>query len=147
MRKSTYQWDYLFVYTASLLWSISTFILPINSKDTVSPFVQFLWSGIAAVGSIIAIIGLIKQNNLLLERLGVSLIMANPIIFIALELALLIYDLLNPHQATGTWYNRLNVMFLGLWVVAFLNKRRRQLRHAVLEAKKTPLRSERIADK
>lgn len=134
--------DYLFIYSAGLVWALSFFFFtPAATHSLLGGIVVTLWCGSAALGAILALIGLITRDNLLLERLGTTFIMMTPLIYSLVQIGLVIYAFIDP-TVVGDPTSRLHLVFLGIWLFLFLNKRRRQLSAGVKLAKTTPVATE-----
>lgn len=135
--------DYFFIYLCAALWAATYYLItPVSTTEIISGVVISAWCGLAAVGAILALAGLIGRNNLLLERLGVSFIITAPFIYMLVQAGLIgyaIFDNENPVDYLG----RIHLMLWGLWLFFFLNKRRRQLKARVKAVKKVPLDDER----
>lgn len=135
--------DYVFVYLSALAWAVSYLIYtPAATSGIVDSIILFLWLGVAALGAVLALLGIIKKDNLLTEKLGVTFLMTVPMIYVLLQVSIIIYYIIVPEDAVTPWEARLNLIFLGLWLFFFLNKRRRQLARQVRAANNTPLPDE-----
>lgn len=138
------QKDYFFIYITGALWAVTYFSLtPIATLGVIDRTVLGFWLGSAVVGAALGVAGLLRQDNLLIERLGVNILMVTPLIYGALQVAITFSILV---AGTGTpeapWYGRIALIVMAIWVFLFLNKRRRQLRNKVQEAKLSPLPAE-----
>ena len=140
--------DYLYVYMSALLWSVTYFVFTPAATDSIilDRLITSFWLVTASIGAILAIIGLLTKDNLIVERLGVTLVMLTPIVYTLIQIAIIFYYIIVPEDAVTPWESRINLVFLGLWIFFFLNKRRRQLSRQVREAKKRPLASENRED-
>lgn len=139
--------DYFYVYMSAFLWSTTYFFFtpPATDNILVTRLVLALWLISAASGAVLAMVGLFAQDNLILERLGVTLLLVTPVVYVLLQLSIIVHYIIDPVHAVTPWQSRINLVFLGLWIFFFLNKRRRQLTRRVREARITPLAGE--ADK
>ena len=139
------QKDYFFIYITGALWAVTYFFLtPVATLGVVDRAVLGLWLGSAVVGAVLAVLGLVRQDNLLVERLGVNILMVTPLIYAALQFAITISILVTHPEgdATTPWYSRVALIVMALWLFLFLNKRRRQLKRRVQEVKLSPLPAE-----
>lgn len=121
--------DYFFIYIVASLWALSYLLFTPPTAEIVllDRVVVWLWLGATVVGSILALIGLITKDNLLLERLGVTILVSSPLVYSALQLGIILYYALGTTHTDDTWLPRIYLVFFGLWVFFFINKRRRQL--------------------
>lgn len=131
--------DYLVVYLWGAAWT-GWFVV-----FTPDPLASLFYRGtvvlVAATGitgAVLAAAGVLRNDHLTLERLGVSLLMAQPIVYAVFQLVQTVVDL----TVIGST-QRSHLVLLGLWPAWFLWKRYRVLSRRVAEAKKTPLPSER----
>lgn len=129
---------------SALLWSVTYFIFtpPATNNIVLDRLTISLWLVTTSIGAILAIIGLLTKDNLIVERLGVTLVMLTPVVYTLIQIAIIFYYIIVPEDASTPWESRINLVFLGLWIFFFLNKRRRQLSRQVREAKNRPLASE-----
>lgn len=135
--------DYVFIYVWGFLWAVSYLIFtPTTTFTLVTQTIIWLWTITAMIGSGLALTGLLNGNNLLVERLGVTLLLIAPLAFALTQLSLVLYALIDSHEAPFDPTQRMHLIFLGFWPFLFLNKRRRQLKNRVLIARATPLASE-----
>lgn len=136
--------DYVFIYLWGSLWSLTYLLFtPTTTVSLITELSIILWASIGIIGGFLAFTGLIVRDNLIVERLGVSLLIIAPTVFTAIQLALVIWSFIDPTifpNSPAT--NRIALVALGMWPVLFLNKRRRQLKTRVDIAKETPLLSE-----
>lgn len=134
--------DYLFIYLAGLIWATTLLVFtPTITHSFLGDVVVILWCSSAIIGAILAICGLLNRDNLLLERLGTTLIMVTPLVYSIAQAGLVVYAFFDP-AASGEPTARLHLIFLGLWLFLFLNKRRRQLKARVKIVKEAPTASE-----
>lgn len=131
--------DYLVVYLWGALWTAWFVVF------TPDPLASLFYRGtvvlVAALGlggAALAVAGVLRNDHLTLERLGVSLLMVQPIVYAVFQLVQTIVDLV----LLGTT-QRSHLVLLGLWPAWWLWKRYRVLSRRVAEAKETPLPSER----
>ena len=129
--------DYFYIYIAASLWALSYLIFTPPTADIVilDRIVVWLWLGATVVGSLVALIGLVTRDNLLLERLGVTILVSSPIVYSALQIGIILYYSLGTTYTEETWLSRIYLVFFGLWVFFFINKRRRQLSLRVAQLK------------
>lgn len=134
--------DYLFIYLWGVIWAVLNLVQPrtVDGGDGGVVTVQVLL-GIVAVGGVIAIVGLVRKNNLLLERLGVLILMIGPATYGLILLGSLIYASINGATVEDNW-RLVTVMVYAVWPYLFLNKRRRQLRNRVRLVSKIPTPNE-----
>lgn len=133
--------DYFLVYLWGMLWAIVYFLLPpVTTLSFLAHVVIAVWCGVSVVGAFLAILGLLTRDNLLLERLGVTILMVAPGTYAITQLGLFITGFFI--QLSTDPFGRFHLVFLALWAFFFLNKRRRQIKRKVAEAKATPLESE-----
>ena len=116
-----------------------------SSSSTPDPLASLFYRGtvvlvaaLGLVGAALAVAGVLRNDHLTLERLGVSLLMVQPIVYAVFQLVQTIVDLV----LLGTT-QRSHLVLLGLWPAWWLWKRYRVLSRRVAEAKETPLPSER----
>lgn len=131
--------EYLLIYVIGLLWAVAYYIFPtIDTTKLVSGLLVAVWCGTTVIGAALSLTGLIRGDNLLLERLGVSITLLAPIIYIFVQIGGALDALWGVEglEAAGTYVPRI---LLGLWLLVFLNKRRRHLARKVRIAKQTPL--------
>lgn len=134
--------DYVFIYIWGFVWALSYLIFtPTATFSILSQVIIYLWTITAMAGAVFALIGLLTGNNLLLERLGVTFLMTAPVAFVLTQTALTFYGYLEPDGPIDP-VQRVHLIFLGLWPLLWLNKRRRQLKSRVILAKATPLDGE-----
>lgn len=135
------QRKYLFVYAASFLWALSyALYTPLASVNLITQSGVYAWTGYTMLASTIGMIGILRKNNLLVERLGVSLLMLTPIIYSFMNFGIMMYEAFSP--APDFPLLRISGMFFGLWLYIPLSYRRRDLAARVKEATKTPLDTE-----
>ena len=134
--------DYLFIYLWGVIWAVLNLVRPltVDGGDGGVITVQVLLAVVAA-GGIIAITGLVRKNNLLLERLGVLILMIGPATYGLILLGSLIYQSVNGATLDDNW-RLLTVMVYAVWPYLFLNKRRRHLRDRVRLVSKIPTPNE-----
>lgn len=134
------QKDYLFIYAWGAIWAlVYAFFTPAASVSVISTTLVALWTGVAVIGALMGIYGLIFRDNLLIERFGVNLLMIGPFAYAVTQLGLAIFGAL-----TGVVdpFARIHLIFFALWPYLFLNKRRRQLKARVKLVKQLPTPSE-----
>lgn len=138
--------DYFFIYLWGVLWpAIYLLITPQYTFYIIHQIYIVLWTVTTALGGILAVSGLVFRDNLLLERLGVTLIMAGPVAYAVTQLGTLIFKTVTDIPYFGSPLNHVHLIFFALWPLLFLNKRRRQLKARVEISKKVPLESEKHA--
>jgi hypothetical protein len=129
---------YLFIYIAGGLWGL---VFALFQPSTITMFfvlgVGYLVSFAAVLGSTLAIIGLVRRDHLLLERMGAIILISAPAGYVALQLGLFLYELFTSGSS-----DRLHLVFLGSWMVIMLNKRQALLKDKVRQARMTPLDEE-----
>lgn len=131
--------DYLLVYAWGALWT--TWFVVFTPDPLASLFYRgtvVLVAAVGIVGAVLAIAGVLRGDHLTLERLGVTLMMVQPISYAVFQLVQTIVDLI----VIGST-QRSHLVLLGLWPMWWLWKRYRVLSRRVAEAKETPLPSER----
>lgn len=131
--------DYLVVYAWGALWT--TWFVVFTPDPLASLFYRgtvVLVAATGITGAVLAAAGVVRNDHLTLERLGVTLLMTQPIVYTVFQLVQTIVDLV----VTGTT-QRSHLVLLGLWPAWWLWKRYRVLSRRVAEAKETPLPSER----
>lgn len=142
--------DYLFIYLWGVIWGGLNLVQPRVVGQEVQPLGQFgvyvgaFWAAMAVVGGIIAVVGLVRKDNLVLERAGVSLLMIAPVAYAFTLLGELVFRGLVPTavpSASSDW-RLMTLMVFALWPFLFLNKRRRHLRSRVVLVSKIPLTDE-----
>lgn len=134
------QKDYLFIYSWGALWSLVYLLAtPASTLNVFSVTLVALWTGVTALGGGLGVWGLVTRDNLLVERLGVSLLMIGPFAFALTQLGLMIFGLFT---GIGDPFARIHLIFFALWPYLFLNKRRRQLKARVKLVKRVPLPDE-----
>jgi len=137
--------DYVAIYAWGLIWvALYLAYAPATTYTVVGRISVVLWCGLAIAGALIALFGLLTRDNLILERLGVTLMMVAPALYALTQFAIFIAILTIPDAyPVGTnAFDRLPIVFLGLWPFFWLNKRRRHLKAQVKVAKSTPLPGE-----
>jgi len=129
--------DYVYIYVTVLLWALAYYFFtpPITQLLVIDRFVLSLWLGATIFSSVVAMWGLLSRNNLLVERLGVTVLSITPLIYAALQVALIFYLAVFSGEDADSWQTRIYLVFLGIWGFIFLNKRRRQLSRRVHEIK------------
>jgi hypothetical protein len=134
--------DYVFIYLTAIVWCVTYFIFypSENSLFAGHSFVA-VWLLPVVVGAFMGIYGLLMGDNLLTERLGVTLTMIGPAVYGLLQAGITISDIILQPEGVDTT-SRIALIVLALWIFLFLNKRRRQLKHKVVEARAVPLSSE-----
>jgi hypothetical protein len=131
--------DYLVVYLWGALWT--TWFVVFTPDPLASLFYRGTVVLVAALGlggAALAVAGVLRNDHLTLERLGVSLLMVQPIVYAVFQLVQTIVDLVLLSTT-----QRSHLVLLGLWPAWWLWKRYRVLSRRVAEAKETPLPSER----
>ena len=131
--------DYVYIYVTLLLWALAYYFFTptITQFLVIDRFVLTLWVGVTIFSSSVAMWGLFTHNNLLLERLGVTVLSVTPLIFASLQTALIFYLAISTPEGQDVWQTRIYLVFLGLWGFIFLNRRRRELSRRVSEIKHT----------
>jgi hypothetical protein len=136
------QKDYLFIYSWGALWALVYLVATPTATLTVfSTTLVFLWTGVTILGGSLGVFGLVTNDNLLVERFGVNLLMIGPFAFALTQLGLLVFGLVT---GIGDPMARVHLIFFALWPYLFLNKRRRQLKARVKLVKKIPLADEEL---
>lgn len=134
--------DYLFIYAWGALWaSVYLIATPPSTTGVFGATLAYTWCLTMVVGGALGVAGLLRRDNLILERLGISLLMTGPIAFGLTQLGLIIYEYYSPGENP---ISRVHLIFLALWPYLFLNKRRRQLKNRVRLLKKIPLGDETV---
>lgn len=141
--------DYLFIYLWGVIWTALNLVQPRVVGQESQPLADLgvltgrFWAAIALVGGILALIGLVRRDNLVLERAGVSLLMVGPIAYGATLLGELIYRAVSGEiPVISSDWRILVTMVFAMWPFLFLNKRRRHLRNRVHLVSKIPLNEE-----
>ncbi|RPE75665.1 hypothetical protein EDF28_3610 [Curtobacterium sp. PhB137] len=132
--------DYLVVYAWGAVWT--TWFVVFTPDPLSSLFYRgtvILVACLGVAGAALAIAGMLRNDHLTLERLGVSLMVVQPVGYAVFQLVQTVVDL----SLTGTT-QRSHLVLLGLWPAFWLWKRYRVLSRRVAEAKETPLPSERV---
>jgi len=129
--------DYVYIYVTVLLWALAYYFFTptVTQLLIVDRFVLTLWLGVTIFSSVVAVSGLLTGNNLLMERLGVTVLSITPLIYAALQVSLIFYLAIFSTEGVDSWQTRIYLVFLGIWGFIFLNKRRRQLSRRVHEIK------------
>ncbi len=131
--------DYLFIYSWGAIWATAYFFFtPAATLTVFSTVLVALWAGVTVLGAVLAVAGLLRRDNLLLERFGVNLLMVGPLAYAVTQLGLLVFSAIVP-EFTDDAFARVHLVFFALWPYLFLNKRRRQLKNRVRLVKKIPL--------
>jgi len=143
--------DYILIYAWGTLWPTAYFFFtPLATSTVLNKALVGLWCGVAVLGSLIGIYGLLRKSNLLVERVAVWFLMVGPVALTMTQTAIITLSLLEPSIVPaplgGTPFDRFYVLFLGFWAFWWLNKRRRQLKERVNLVKDLPLESETEAD-
>lgn len=134
------QKDYLFIYSWGALWALVYLVAPPATTLTVfSTTLVILWTGVTMTGAALGFYGLVNNDNLLIERFGVNLLMIGPFALALTQLGLMVFGLIT---GIGDPLARLHLIFFALWPYLFLNKRRRQLKARVKLVKQIPLLDE-----
>ena len=141
--------DYLFIYLWGVIWGVLNLVQPRVIGQEVQPLAELgiiagrFWAAMAIIGGILAVAGLVRKDNLVLERAGVSLLMIAPIAYAATLLGELIFRGVGGEVAAASSdWRILTTMVFALWPFLFLNKRRRHLRNRVVLVSKIPLNNE-----
>lgn len=133
--------DYFLIYTVGGVWAASfLFFTPATVQVILGHPITIAWTSVAMLGAVLAIVGMLRNDNLLLERLGVKLLLIAPLAFVLVSIALGIVELIQDGTTP-----RLHQVVLALWPTMILRKRLRELRDHVIIAKDTPLPAE-LAD-
>lgn len=134
------QKDYLFIYSWGVIWALVYLIAPpVATVNVFSTILVLLWTGTTMAGGVMCIFGLIRRDNLIVERFGISLLSIGPLAYALTQLGLLIFATVT---GVGDPFSRVHLIFFALWPYLFLNKRRRQLKARVRLVKKIPLLEE-----
>lgn len=135
------QKDYLFIYIWGAIWALVYLIVtPTSTLTVLNASLVVFWTVVTAVGGILGSIGLVKRDNLVVERFGVNLLMVGPLAYAMTQLGLAMFGLMAP--LPGDPLARIHLIFFALWPYLFLNKRRRQLKTRVKLVKRIPLYDE-----
>jgi hypothetical protein len=140
--------DYFFIYLTAVLWAIAfaIFTPPSAQLIVLDRIFIVLWLGSAILGAVLALSGLLRKDNLLLERLGVTILSATPLIYSSLQLSIMISMAYMHAMPAAEWTSRIGLVVMGIWLFLFLNKRRRQLKFRVEELKSAPIINTKKAD-
>lgn len=129
------------IYAWGGIWAAIYLIFPpAATLNVLSQATVYLWTIASILGALTAVAGLLTRDNLLMERLGVHLLMVAPIVYGLTQLGLFVYGFYDNLPTDP--FDRFHLIFLALWPFFFLNKRRRQLKARVADAKGAPLPSE-----
>lgn len=141
--------DYLFIYLWGVIWAALNLVQPRVIGQESQPLSDLgtiagrFWAGITVIGGILAVIGLVRRDNLILERAGVSLLMIGPVAYAITLLGELAFRGVSGEvSALSSDWRVLTTMVFALWPFLFLNKRRRHLRNRVHLVSKIPLSEE-----
>ena len=135
------QKDYLFIYSWGALWALVYLIAtPTSTVSVISITLVVFWTLVTAVGGVLGCLGLIRRDNLVVERFGVNLLMVGPLAYALTQLGLALFGIVTP--VVSDPFARIHLIFFALWPYLFLNKRRRQLKNRVNLVKKIPLYGE-----
>lgn len=139
--------DYLFIYLWGGIWAVLNLIQPrLIGGDQIDAFGIYagrFWALITIIGAVLAVLGLVRKDNLLLERAGVNLLMVGPVAYSAVMFGELIFRFVDPTvEEVGSSWRVLTVAVFALWPFLFLNKRRRQLKSRVKLVSEIPLPDE-----
>jgi hypothetical protein len=139
---TTDQREYVVIYIVAILWCVSYLIFfPLTTALLVDRTVFILWILPVIVGSVLAILGTVSGDNLILERLGVTLVMIGPAMYGLFQIGLTVFFLMTAPEGVDLTA-RIPLVILLVWLFLLLNRRHRQLGTLVREAKNTPLASE-----
>src|SRR6187402_1229952 len=84
--------DYLFIYSWGAIWAlVYFFFIPVSTLNVMNRVGVGLWAAVTIAGGVLAVAGLLRQDNLLLERLGVNLLMVGPLAYAVTQLGLLVF--------------------------------------------------------
>lgn len=132
--------DYAIIYTAGAVWCAVFLFLPPSAVLVVfDRVVGSLWSGAGLVGALVALYGLFFRDHLLLERFGVRLMLIGPLVYSLMQ-AVTAFTELGQTGSSQRWH----LIFLGLFLAAWLRKRLRKFGSLVKDARETPLPGESI---
>lgn len=135
--------DYMVIYVWGFVWVLSYVVFtPTNTFTLLNQIIIWFWCLASMSGAVMAFVGLVFRDNLLLERFGVHLLMIAPAAFALTQTSLVIYGILYPENGVIDPVQRVHLIFLGAWPFLFLNKRRRILKNRVIIARATPLEYE-----
>lgn len=141
--------DYLFIYLWGVIWGGLFLVQPriIGPEADIAAWSTSagrLWAVISITGGVLAILGLVRKDNLVLERAGVTLLMVGPLAYAATLLGeLIIRTSVYPESTSlSADWRLLTVIVLALWPFLFLNKRHRHLRNRVHLVREIPLNEE-----
>lgn len=141
--------DYLFIYIWGVIWAALNLVQPRVVGQEVQPLSDLgvisgrFWAAIALIGGVLAVIGLVRKDNLVLERAGVALLMVGPIAYAVTLFGELIFRSVGGEfSSVSSDWRILSLMVFAIWPFLFLNKRRRHLRNRVHLVAKIPLNEE-----
>lgn len=135
------QKDYLFIYSWGAIWALVYLIATPTTTTSILNFALVaLWAGVTIVGGALGVTGLVKRDNLVIERFGVNLLMIGPLAYAITQLGLALVGIVLPDFSDPI--NRIHLIFFALWPYLFLNTRRRQLKNRVNLVKRIPLYEE-----
>jgi Ketopantoate reductase len=120
-------------YTLGVLWGLSIIIFPsrVLSESLLIPYgFAYLWASAAIIGGITATWGSVRNDNLLVELLGLQILLVGPAVYGASTTVLTIIQLFNDQQVTA-----FSVSLLSWMCFVLLRKRAVRLRKSVYEVK------------
>ena len=107
--------DYVFIYIWGFLWT-STYLVfaPAATYTILGRLTIVLWCVVSGVGALVALFGLLTRDNLIAERLGVTLLMVAPVIYTITQIGLIIVFFVSPELTGGIDpLGRLHLLLLG----------------------------------
>lgn len=134
--------SFFYVYLFGLVWAIVYAIFtPPTIALLLSKWGVEAWMLYTAVAAIIGMVGIVRESNLLVERLGVSMLAVTPLLFSVAQIGIVIYELVDPGDDIDINV-RISSFVLGLWLFYPLFWRQRDLTSRVKLARRTPLQHE-----
>lgn len=114
--------DYAAIYSTTLLWAVLLIVfLPAPVRAVIIGPVVTLLGVAVAVGAAIALLGVIRRDNLVLEHLGLCLLIVGPTAYAAVQLVLGVLYVMHGNT------ERIGTVVYALVPALFFNKRRRFL--------------------
>ena len=134
--------SYFYVYLFALLWALAYMVYtPPTALLLLSPIGIDLWMGITIGAAIIGMVGILMENNLLIERLGVSILASTPLLYALLQIGVVAYEWATPGADVDLGI-RINSLFSGLWLFYLLFWRQQDLTTKVRLARRIPTKRE-----
>ena len=126
---------YLWIYATTILWCIVYLAIPpAPVLVTFDRPLTIAWPLAGIVGAAIAMTGILARDNLLIERAGVTVLLAAPGTYTLIQAGVAISE----HVTLGA-SNRWHLIIVFTLLFEFFFKRYRRLGRWVREAKNTPL--------